>query len=496
MIETLFKKLSSFKISLLLLLVIMVAGTFASIHRTYAAQNWAFDTNQTVVESLSACPDGANFGCSVSAYGDGILGSLNCKFTYNSESTTPNPYCPPKERMPVGYNGTIPSIAKLNQQFYDTPPANLALWVTDTGKSLGFIPKSAYAQGVGFTGLSSLLDIWKIFRNIAYVLLSLAIIVVGFMIMFRRKIDPQTVVSIQEALPRIIMALILITFSYAIVALLVDLMYVVLLLAYQLLLGAGLPESRTYSLTLLGLNIPVSSTSMKDLILNGNLVQIFGGVFPRNTTDIFDLATRFFNSSFITQAVGGVIGGFLLNILVLVLFIRLFFMFLGAYIQIILQLIFGPLYILSDVFPGSNNVGTWIKNIVANLGVFAIAGILFMLTIVFHERTQPNGVNSPLWVPPYSFINGNAESISALFSIGILLLIPSIINQFKQGIKAAGGPSLSGAFNMGPVTSIGGWAFGYLTNRQYHRDEMAAIAKRGGVVQKEGATSAVGKGDH
>jgi len=50
----------------------------------------------------------------------------------------------------------------------------------------------------------------------------------AFMIMFRVRISPQTVITVQSALPKIIFTLILITFSYAIAGFLIDLMYVVI----------------------------------------------------------------------------------------------------------------------------------------------------------------------------------------------------------------------------------------------------------------------------
>src|SRR5258708_14361646 len=46
------------------------------------------------------------------------------------------------------------------------------------------------------------------------------------MIMFRVKISPQVVVSVQSALPKIAIALVLVTFSYAIAGFLIDIMYV------------------------------------------------------------------------------------------------------------------------------------------------------------------------------------------------------------------------------------------------------------------------------
>ena len=118
---------------------------------------------------------------------------------------------------------------------YAHPPASTYAFVKDMGQSLGFIPKSAYAQGVGFSGLTQLLPMWKAFRNIAYLLLAIFMIVIGFLVMFRKKIDPKTVVTVQNALPNIVVTLLLITFSYAIVGVLIDFMYLFIMIAVSIL---------------------------------------------------------------------------------------------------------------------------------------------------------------------------------------------------------------------------------------------------------------------
>lgn len=493
MIDILFQKLSSFKIALILVLSLCVINVIASSQKSYAAI-WGFSDTPGYREALEDCGrGGANFNCSVTSHLTNTTNAANCLMTANDSNNKQNSfYCPPSL---IAYNGAIPSIAMATQQFYNAPPANLALWIQDTGHSLGFLPKPVFAQGVGFSGLAPLLDIWKVFRNIAYVLLSLAIIVVGFMIMFRRKIDPQTVVSIQEALPRIIIALILITFSYAIVGLLVDLMYVTLLLAYQLFMATGAfanaGQINGTPVTIFGIEV-AKQAPLLDVILSGNLVQAFFGVFPSGAPDLFTLASQFFNNGPVGAFVGGVVGGFLLNILVAVLFIRLFFLFLGAYVQIILQLIFGPMYILADVFPGGNNITNWLKNIIANLSVFVIAGLLFMLTIFFTSKASVQGSN--IWVPPYTLINASPGAVSALFSIGILMMIPSIVNQFRQTIKSAGGPGMGGVFNLGPVAGMATWGYHLFTSGQYHRGQQALNEKLGQIQQQQGAGSALQQG--
>src|SRR3990172_12628792 len=123
-------------------------------------------------------------------------------------------------------------------------------------------------------------------------LLAFVMIVIGFLIMFRRQIDPHTVISIQNALPRIVLTLILITFSYAIVGLLIDLMYVILLLAYSLFESTGLIEAHRD--TWFG----GSNLEMQKAITQGNLFTVFHAIFPQNIVSIFDMSFQLFGIDF------------------------------------------------------------------------------------------------------------------------------------------------------------------------------------------------------
>ncbi len=117
---------------------------------------------------------------------------------------------------------------------YLRPPASSSVWIADLGSHLGVV-SPAYAQGIGFSALSPLLTLWKAMRNIAYALLIIVLLILGLMIMFRSKIDARTTIGIQSALPRIIVTLILITFSFPIAGLLIDLMYVILFLGINVI---------------------------------------------------------------------------------------------------------------------------------------------------------------------------------------------------------------------------------------------------------------------
>jgi len=92
----------------------------------------------------------------------------------------------------------------------------------------GFMPKIYAAEGIGMGSIKPFTKVWKIFRDITYLLLVIIIIAIGFMVMFRAKINAQTIISVENSLPRIIIALILITFSFPIAGFLIDLMYLLI----------------------------------------------------------------------------------------------------------------------------------------------------------------------------------------------------------------------------------------------------------------------------
>ncbi len=96
-------------------------------------------------------------------------------------------------------------------------PVNLAYWWNDGASRVPFAGKTLAAD-VSYSGpfLKVVLGVWRLTRNIAYGVISLVMLATGFMIITRKKIGPQAAVTVQMAIPRIIIALVLITFSYPI----------------------------------------------------------------------------------------------------------------------------------------------------------------------------------------------------------------------------------------------------------------------------------------
>ncbi|MBI2414752.1 hypothetical protein HYV31_02845 [candidate division WWE3 bacterium] len=105
--------------------------------------------------------------------------------------------------------GVLPSVNLAN---YGRYVASNTLILKDTALAQVNFPGGLVPTSVS----TAIMDVWKLIRNISYGLLAIFMIYVGSMIMMRRQISSQVVVTAQYAVPRIVISIILITFSMTI----------------------------------------------------------------------------------------------------------------------------------------------------------------------------------------------------------------------------------------------------------------------------------------
>jgi len=351
---------------------------------------------------------------------------------------------------------------------YSAPPANTYAFIQDAGQSLGFIPKKTYAadgQGSGYTGLLPILPIWKGLRNIAYGLLAVAMIIVGFMVMFRRKIDPKTVMTVQNSLPRIVVTLVLISFSYAIAGFLIDLMYVLILIGIQLLEKSGMQNINAAYLQGQYMNGGVGALFSGIMIPIWNLTNapaFWSNVVSGKFLDALSAAQKSLAFALGTAGLGPLFVA-IASLAYLFVFIRILFLLFSCYIQILMSIIISPLQLLMDIFPGSNQTSTWFKGIISNLLAFPIT--IFML--ILGDAISQNFATGKLWEPPLLHVgfetasaatsNGLTASMGQmLIWLGILSAIPSVVSQVKELLKTKGGMQMGGVGAiLGPIGSSG-----------------------------------------
>lgn len=371
----------------------------------------------------------------------------------------------PEEKKVAMQGSVLGQVSGLIGGIYSNPPASSTYYAYDVLNNAGFV-KPAYAQGIGYSGLSPIQDLWKIFRNISYMILVVVMVVIGFMIMFRMRMNAQTAISIQNALPNIVITLITITFSYAIVGLLIDLMYFFLMTFIAIV----------YNFMCVGKDACMFQGDLATVqaqYVNGGLGTLFGKVFstiPDSTvgSGLSGLAAGGLAAIPIFGAIGtgialplaliagaaGVIGGavgvttmqegtlsflggfisplllFLLTLALLFVVIRIFFVLMNAYIQIIISTIFAPIILLFGAIPGQNAFGNWFLGILGNLMVFPTVAVLLIVANAISYTSA-----KPLWTPP--LLQGAIGSavggfVQPLIGFGIAMLIPTLVNSVKE----------------------------------------------------------------
>ncbi len=324
--------------------------------------------------------------------------------------------------------GALNTTSNLIAAMYASPPVSSVDYFADLGRRLNIV-KPALAQpqqGIGFEGLSPILPLWKAFRNLAYLFFTIIFVIIGFAIMFRVKLDPQTVISIQNAIPRVVIALILVTFSYAIAGLLIDFIYLIISLGVLILAPIG------------GLNV----AEMQQKYMNLNFGEGLGSIFGSISGEVWPLfllpaliggaLTAFIPPVGWTAAAIGsgvtILLFLILAIIALWVMIKLFLSLLKCYISIILSVIIAPLQIMLGAIPGVQmGFGSWIKNLFANIVVFPAVALFMLLGYILISSTGPT------WAPPGLAIGG--EYLVAIMGFGLLLMIHKIPDVVKEAFQ-------------------------------------------------------------
>lgn len=383
--------------------------------------------------------------------------------------------------------GALGVMGRTMGMLYTNMPLRTADYIAD----MNFIDKAdAQVAGAGNIVLSPIYPLWETSRNIAYVALIIVFVLVGVMVMLRNKVNPQTVISIQFALPGLILGLVMITLSYFLAALITDLAFLGINLV-----GAYFSLAQKIGIQDLGTNLA-----------GENVLSIFGRFVGTGSTALFsEISQTIFNNlgeaasrlvslllamisyqfaysigsgigtlgativcsgtgaiavapfcTAIGQAAGGTIAGgaaaiyaynypantlgfiiyFVLIAVVLYSMFMLLFRLINNYLAIIFYTITAPFYFLIAALPGRQDVATdWMRNMLCNVLSFpAVLAVLYFVAYLLGANTVQN---LPFAVPSNSinFSGGgalplmgglNLDFIRYMLAYGALVATPAI----------------------------------------------------------------------
>lgn len=345
-----------------------------------------------------------------------------------------------------------------------TPPASSTQYIAYLQNNFGITKKAHAAEnpcinlsrGIGFCGLIPVQGLWIAMRNIVYLILILVFLVIGLGIMLRLHIDPRTVMTIQNQIPKIIIGIVLVTFSFAIAGLLIDIMFVATYLFASVITGSVVGVD-----ALLGINFNFDKVisapnpfSAANEAFDGGVLSVAGQTssgFAEVIKSIFTgPSLTFSNIDFVGNIIGGIVG-IIVNILafliiaiaIIVALVRLWVTLIITYVNILLDIIFAPFWLLVGLLPGSPGVGAWFRDLLANLAVFPVAISFFLLADIFVSSYGKLGASN--FIPP--LIGGvDPEAVGALIGLGFILMLPNVLTVVKAALKA---PKI----NFGPIMS-------------------------------------------
>jgi hypothetical protein len=303
--------------------------------------------------------------------------------------------------------------------------------------------QSVYASGYDDLQETNIDTLWSVTRNIAYVGFVLVMIVVGFMIMFRSKVGGQTVVTIGNAIPKVIVGLVLVTFSFAIAGLILDISGIFMRVITGIL-EADVPIHNIGKLllgtTLGGVGAVAGGSGLGIVVIVGLIIGSLGPAAP--------------------------IGIFVaLGVLLIVLFgaVKLWFTLVKNYFSLLVNVIISPLAIMAGSIPGNEAMTVNIfKSMLRNSLVFPLAFAIVNLPYFLVDKQ--NRIN-------FTFPETVFEGATAADKIGPLLMAlakiiaifvaaqaPEFAKALIPATASKGGADAAGAIKQGlsKIPLVGG----------------------------------------
>lgn len=301
---------------------------------------------------------------------------------------------------------------------------------------------------------AGIVDIWANIRNLSYIFFIIIMIVAGFMIMFRHKIGGQTLVTLGNALPNVILSLILVTFSFAIAGLIIDLGGIVMVLVQEIL---GLNDYvSTHSLWSLmtvffhgtGRVLTVAGTG--GVGLAATIIGILGivGVLGTNPAGWFVLGGVGIITLLVVLFIVGVV--FVGSIMVLWTLIK-------SYVGLLLNVILAPIQLTLGAIPGNQQtIKAWFNSILRNVATFPVVFFLINLPLAMAQSANLKlGFPEKLvYVDSISDIKG-MDALTAVFIFFVQMFVYFYAAKVPKFLEAIFPPSTPKAMQEGMAAAKG-----------------------------------------
>lgn len=293
-------------------------------------------------------------------------------------------------------------------------------WVPGYDQSV----RSTIAAEDGFQLLTNagLDELWEKTRMIAYILFVVILMAAGFMIMFRQKIGGQVMITVFNTLPGVVVGLVLVTFSFAIVGVVLNFAMVLVSVVGNLLDPSGQ--------SLISANGPFSLLHIKNIggFITGtfsadSMAQWFtlgGASIVGLIAGVITLATG--GSALVIGSLAAVIFIIFVAFIVLWASVKVYITVLTAYIGIVLDTVLAPFYLVAAALPGKEYIGfDWFKRILRNALAFPL--VFFFINLgAFILKSDIN------FSFPSGLVGGTTTGVDTFQNFGVGLFIKALLS--------------------------------------------------------------------
>lgn len=343
--------------------------------------------------------------------------------------------------------GAFPTLARATGKMYLDSPVSTQQYLAYLSDKSGIqlSPQPAYAvtnATQGFNILNPIIKLWEWSRNLVYVFYVVIFIVIGIMIIMRQRIGGQIPITIINSIPNVVISLVLVTFSYAISGLIIDLMHLATgVIHYGLFMAGNSP----------GAGMETDTSALKYIFQSSEMsvFKIFGTAGVSNFDTAFTLDdVEGFAGNFMVKTVVNIIEDLaqwdtlvsvVLSIAGVSAMFKLFFTLLTHYLTFMLYPVVAPFQFLIGSLPGkTDQIWSWFKKMFESTGAFIGVYAAFCLMIIIVQ--SPN-LGDWTWFPPLSGFTATTETIKHLLGYALFITTPTIPSMISEVMQIKPGPS-------------------------------------------------------
>lgn len=354
------------------------------------------------------------------------------------QCTTANPAIQASEdidpRMKAGVVGMVEN--QVTAMFNAQPSIDVVAHLSEEWVPGYKEKQSVYASGYDDLMNSGIDTLWSVTRNIAYIGFVVVMIVVGFMIMFRNKVGGQTIVTVGNAIPKIVVGLVLVTFSFAIAGIILDISGILM----RVISGVLQSDVAIHNIWQLLVGTTIGSAPAVGLGAGAGLG--IGGIVG---LIIHSLAPVAIVAVFVA-----------LIVVIITTFgaVKLWFSLVKTYFSLLVNVVIAPLAIMAGSIPGNEAMTTNIfKSMLRNSLVFPLAFAIVNLPYYLVEKQNRVTFTFPQTVfEDASFadeIGPLMIAIAKIIAIFVAAQAPAFVKAIIPPTASKGGADMAGAIKQG-----------------------------------------------